>query len=232
MSEFDKEAEREKLREKYERDKEKRKSTQRMSELLLKGATMTNRHCDDCGDPIFRYDGQEFCPTCQQPTQGGESMAGGQDATQTAQTESSDPAPADAVEVELGDDEATDRAKSSRSTDTSTGQTQETTAETRAETSSGNQPETTAEDSPEATAGRPSETMTERVDARSAVGDVGVAGAEAVEHEGNLTMARASLARSVERYARAAEQTDDPRRAKDHLAAAREAAEALAALER
>jgi hypothetical protein len=45
-------------------------------------------------------------------------------------------------------------------------------------------------------------------------------------------MARASLARSVERYARAAEQTDDPRRAKDHLAAAREAAEALAALER
>ncbi|MFC6725176.1 Sjogren's syndrome/scleroderma autoantigen 1 family protein, partial [Halobium palmae] len=65
MSDFDKEAEREKLREKYERDQEKRESTQRMSELLLKGATMTNRHCDACGDPIFRYQGQAFCPTCQ-----------------------------------------------------------------------------------------------------------------------------------------------------------------------
>jgi len=65
MSGFDEEAERERLREKYERDQEKRASTQRMSELLLKGATMTNSHCDACGDPIFRYDGQEFCPTCQ-----------------------------------------------------------------------------------------------------------------------------------------------------------------------
>ncbi|MFB6154668.1 MAG: Sjogren's syndrome/scleroderma autoantigen 1 family protein, partial [Haloferacaceae archaeon] len=65
MSDFDAEAEREKLREKYERDREKREATQRMSELLLKGATMTNKHCDRCGDPIFRYQGQEFCPTCQ-----------------------------------------------------------------------------------------------------------------------------------------------------------------------
>lgn len=62
---FDKEAEREKLREKLADDDEKREHTQRMSELLLQGATMTNRHCDDCGDPIFRHDGQEFCPSCQ-----------------------------------------------------------------------------------------------------------------------------------------------------------------------
>jgi len=61
---FDKEAEREKLREKYERDQKRREATQQMSELLLKGATMTDHHCDDCGSPIFRYDGEEFCPTC------------------------------------------------------------------------------------------------------------------------------------------------------------------------
>ncbi len=65
MSDFDKEAERQRLREKYERDETKRRSTQRMSELLLKGATMTNKHCDNCGDPLFRYEGQVFCPTCQ-----------------------------------------------------------------------------------------------------------------------------------------------------------------------
>jgi uncharacterized Zn finger protein (UPF0148 family) len=62
MSEFDREAEREKLRKQFERDKERRRSTERMSELLLKGATMTNKHCDTCGSPIFRQNGQEFCP--------------------------------------------------------------------------------------------------------------------------------------------------------------------------
>ncbi|TMT80204.1 hypothetical protein E2L06_18210, partial [Haloterrigena sp. H1] len=64
MSDFDKEAEREKLREKYERDKEERKATQRMSDLLLKGATMTNTHCGTCGDPLFQMDGTTFCPSC------------------------------------------------------------------------------------------------------------------------------------------------------------------------
>ncbi|MFB6162347.1 MAG: Sjogren's syndrome/scleroderma autoantigen 1 family protein, partial [Halococcoides sp.] len=83
MSEFDEEAERERLREQYERDKADRESTQRMSDLLLKGATMTNAHCGTCGDPIFRQNGDEFCPTCQEsvdiddaegssPTAGGE----------------------------------------------------------------------------------------------------------------------------------------------------------------
>ena len=61
---FDREAERRKLEEKYGDDDQRRASTQRMSDLLLKGATMTNSHCDTCGDPIFRQNGQEFCPTC------------------------------------------------------------------------------------------------------------------------------------------------------------------------
>ncbi|MXR20528.1 hypothetical protein GRX66_07880 [Halobacterium sp. PCN9] len=60
---FDEEAVRRELREKYEDDD--REETERMSELLLKGATMTNQHCDACGTPIFRYDGQAFCPNCQ-----------------------------------------------------------------------------------------------------------------------------------------------------------------------
>lgn len=64
MSEFDKEAEREKLREQLERDEERRETTEQMSELLLKGATMLNAHCADCASPIFRHEGEEFCPTC------------------------------------------------------------------------------------------------------------------------------------------------------------------------
>lgn len=68
MSEMDKEAEREKLRKQLEEEAEDRKATQHMSELLLKGATMTNRHCDECGDPLFRHEGREFCPTCGRQT--------------------------------------------------------------------------------------------------------------------------------------------------------------------
>lgn len=71
--EFDKEAEREKLRKKFAEDEEKRSDTQRMSELLLQGATMTNNHCDNCGDPLFRDNGQTFCPTCQ--SAGGDAAA-------------------------------------------------------------------------------------------------------------------------------------------------------------
>ena len=70
---FDREAEREKLREQFEREERRRESTQHMSELLLKGATMTNRHCDECGDPIFRYRGTSFCPTCEREVEAGSS---------------------------------------------------------------------------------------------------------------------------------------------------------------
>ncbi|MFW5938782.1 MAG: Sjogren's syndrome/scleroderma autoantigen 1 family protein [Halanaeroarchaeum sp.] len=105
MSEdFDKEAERERLREKYERDEEDRESTERMSELLLQGATMTNRHCDTCGSPIFRYQGQEFCPNCQmeadgeQPAQEGAEAAragGAEDVAATGTDQRSDAPQAD-----------------------------------------------------------------------------------------------------------------------------------------
>jgi hypothetical protein len=47
-----------------------------------------------------------------------------------------------------------------------------------------------------------------------------------------LADARASLVRTLTYHAQQAEAADGPRRATDHLSAAREAAEALAALER
>ncbi|MFC7081910.1 Sjogren's syndrome/scleroderma autoantigen 1 family protein [Halorussus caseinilyticus] len=95
---FDKEAEREKLREKYERDEKDRENTRRMSELLLQGATMTGKHCNECGDPIFRYDGQEFCPTCQHGTDAS--------AQEQAQADSDGQAPRDASAADSADSSA------------------------------------------------------------------------------------------------------------------------------
>lgn len=68
MSEFDKEREREKLRKKFAEDDERRETTEQMSELLLQGATMLNIHCADCKAPLFRQNGEEFCPTCGRTT--------------------------------------------------------------------------------------------------------------------------------------------------------------------
>ena len=176
---FDREAEKEKLRAQLEREEEERRSTQHMSELLLKGATMTNKHCDVCGDPIFRYDGQEFCPTCSQAGEAGTEGA--------------------SVEQGAGDEtaEGIDRV------DTGTG------AET-----------------PGAGAATPSETTAPSVAtpqraAPRATGDAGE----------DVAAARAALSRKLSALAAQAEATDDVGRARELLAAAREAAEALAAIE-
>lgn len=212
MSDFDKEAEREKLREKYERDQEKRQSTQRMSELLLKGATMTNRHCEECGDPIFRYDGQEFCPTCQAAQQ------------ETSQTGTGTDVEAnEGVDAETGVNDGTDVEVSGSDPTVQANGTPESARSDAGETES---------EARKAAKGAQGGTERLREETRS-TGDGATHGdAEPVESEGDLTAARASLIRSVERHARTAEQTDDPRRAKDYLAAAREAAEALSALNR
>jgi uncharacterized Zn finger protein (UPF0148 family) len=186
MSGFDEEAERERLREKYEQDQEKRAATQRMSELLLKGATMTNSHCDACGDPLFRHDGQTFCPTCQA-------------------------ADGDAAAPETTGDDDVD-------------------AESTPEAGT-----TEAADAP-ATADPPS--ATDRVpdpgveDGASEPRTQSPRPASAAAESASLDDARASLSRTLLRYARAAEEADDPRRAKEFLAAVREAAEALSALDR
>ena len=208
MSEgFDKEAEREKLREKY--GEEDREATRQMSELLLKGATMTNRHCDSCGDPVFRYDGQEFCPTCQ----GADGAGTGTDAGAGGET---------AAESDAATDDGSPRS----TTDSGTPQpTTDGESAAPARSEARGEPtrwETRGQSAP---AGR---TPTERP-ATPAPTEGGSGG----EREGERGRdPRASLERTLTRFARAAEASEDPRAAREHLAAAREAAEALAALRR
>jgi len=196
MSDFDREAERERLREKYEQDRKEREATERMSELLLQGATMTNAHCSECGDPIFRYDDQEFCATCERPVERGggtdaEDMAGGSDGTEVEVTTPDD----DARVVFGGEDDETADTRDRRA-----GQNRGQTETDRHTASTGDTERPTP---PEGT-------------------DTG-AGVES---------ARASLVRTLTSFSRRAEETEDPRRAREYLQTAREAAEALAALRR
>jgi uncharacterized Zn finger protein (UPF0148 family) len=193
MNGFDEEAERERLREKYEQDQEKRAATQRMSELLLKGATMTNSHCDACGDPLFRHDGQTFCPTCQTTEQGAsEADASAEAGTESASASASPPTADADPQADEPESAAPDRRAPSNA-DAAAAPDRAPAPESRT-----NHPSTAA---------------------------ANAAGA-------SLDDARASLSRTLVRYARAAEETDDPRRATELLGAAREAAETLAALDR
>jgi uncharacterized Zn finger protein (UPF0148 family) len=254
MSEdFDKEAERERLREKYERDKKKREATEQMSELLLQGATMTNAHCSECSDPIFRYDGQEFCPTCEKPVDRGtaedaEDAEDGDDAEDGEGIEVT--TPSDDARVAFGDGqneaEAADAAAGEPRDDQ-----QSQPPETPASNAAGGQPSPNAagdQPSPKAAGDQPSPNAAEsqapaaprqpaprqsepqpRTDDRqppqgsTAATATGGADAEA---------AREALVETLTRFSRQAAATEDPNRAREHLAAAREAAEALAALRR
>ncbi|GAA0529875.1 Sjogren's syndrome/scleroderma autoantigen 1 family protein [Halorubrum ejinorense] len=230
---FDKEAEREKLREKLADDEEKREHTQRMSELLLKGATMTNRHCEDCGDPIFRHDGREFCPSCGNEA-GNAARAGGDaapatDGTATDGTATGSDAPprvdagadanpsegaVDAGAVDAGATTPADTAGGGRAEPNPPGADRGATGTPEAPSSTGASPQSASR---AAEPQRPAESRP--TPSRSGSDVEGVAAA------------RASLTRTLNKFARAAEETDDPRRARDHLEAAREAAETLAALD-
>ncbi|MFD1640404.1 Sjogren's syndrome/scleroderma autoantigen 1 family protein [Halohasta litorea] len=207
MSDFDKEAEREKLRKKFADDEEKRASTQRMSELLLKGATMTNKHCSRCSDPLFRYDGQTFCPSCQ---------AEGAAVDPQAEANGAEPAPEGASEEQPADPqdhETRGSAEPSQPTQPQAGQSA--------------QPQTGESARPQAGSSEPISSVTGR---QNKTGPTGVE-TRPDASAGDLTEARGSLTRTVTRFARAAEETDDPRRARELLAAAREAAATLAELE-
>lgn len=221
MSGFDKEAERERLREKYDRDQEKRAATQRMSELLLKGATMTNSHCDTCGDPIFRHDGQAFCPTCQ----------AGDDASAGADAEPDAPDPTDAEAA------APDPADAEVGTASTPTRTAEVTDHEAAAADGHATRVTDADDGRRA----PSTVDAERSpvrgddaqapDAGGSVPSARAADADTDADADPVGTARASLSRTLVRYTRAAEDAEDPRRAAELLSAAREAAETLAALD-
>ena len=200
---FDKEAEREKLREKFADDDQKREHTQRMSELLLKGATMTNRHCDDCGDPIFRQNGQEFCPSCH--------------TVDAADVEDDSEATAGPAAVH----ESLDAASQPQSAVTESASNTDA-----ADSDAGGAPQTRRDPAPRPSSGSqsPSPPSHSPSDPNMGVPD-NASGGETVSD------ARESLVRTLTRFARTAETTDDPRRAREQLRAAREAAETLAALD-
>ena len=224
MSDFDKEAEREKLREKYEQEQREREATEKMSELLLQGATMTNAHCSDCGDPIFRYDGQEFCATCEKAV----------DRDTGEERPEDEPTDDDAENIEVtSPDQGARVAFGGENVD----ETPETTAEQPQSPPS--PADRTGDGAPTAEADADSSTAPERPPSsprqspppRKQAAAAAAPSADPSE-TGDVSAASESLVRTLTYFSRQAEATDDPRRAQEYLAAAREAAQALSALGR
>jgi UPF0148 protein len=191
---FDEEAVREELREKYESEQEDREATARMSDLLLQGATMTNDHCDRCGSPLFRQDGQTFCPNCQhadqQAASEGAQQNGGQQQGQTA-----------------GGQQRQDQ------------------------TAAGEQPQGSDQQA-QGRDGQPERTQDVR-DARDDATQTDPSTRDLPEHAPTASAsgpAGDALESTIAALARRAASADDPRTAREYLEAAREAAEALAAL--
>jgi Uncharacterized Zn-finger containing protein len=213
MSDFDREAERERLREKYEQDREEREATERMSELLLQGATMTNAHCSECGDPVFRYDGQEFCAACERPVKRGNG---------TDTDDGTDESDGTGVEVTTPDDDTRVVFGGEDSEDGETAQTREQrgrpeggTGRGQQQTGAERQVETGGHTGPTGDTGQPTPPE-----------DTG----QTADSRADIESARASLVRTLTAFSRRAEEANDPRRARDHLKTAREAAETLAAM--
>ncbi|TMT78513.1 hypothetical protein E2L06_00040 [Haloterrigena sp. H1] len=223
MSDFDKEAEREKLREKYERDKEERKATQRMSDLLLKGATMTNTHCGTCGDPLFQMDGTTFCPSCH----------GNPDAVEGTDLEAQ---PAD-------EQSSTDRSESDQSA-----ADEPTPAASSEPTAAATSDANSQHESSVTTSSRDERQPTPQANVESSQADVSNRTADGRASEpsaparspaptqrpqpadGDLEAAHDALVRTLEKFATEAAATDDPRYARECLEAAREAGETLSTL--
>jgi uncharacterized Zn finger protein (UPF0148 family) len=231
MSDFDKEAERERLREKYEQEQAEREATEKMSELLLQGATMTNAHCSDCGDPIFRYDGQEFCASCEKAVDrdtGDESEDGEVDESGDHDEENIEVATPDDERVAFGgenaqDEQATaDGQQSSQSPSSQASQPTEPTQSQQPRNEQG-QPKQQSPEQRQSAGSTSQQPMhqPERTRETSAA-EPGVSD--------DTSAARASLVRTLTRFSEQAEATDDPRQAQEYLAAAHEAAETLAAL--
>jgi len=243
MSDFDKEAERERLREKYERDQQKRQATQRMSDLLLKGATMTNRHCGVCGDPLFRYDGQEFCPAGHGNA---EVPEGATDDEEDAAAPADDPSPAaDAPGVEGGDgaSESSDEGQATAPRQESTGEPGpdlttigQSTAD--ASTSAPSPAERSPADRPPRGDAEPTPSDGSSDRRHGGSGDRRSAGGprpsvrQVDDHADDLDAVYESVVRTIERMAAGAEESSDPAQVREYLAAAREAAETLNALDR
>ncbi len=232
MSDFDEEAERERLREKYEQDQQDRQATEKMSELLLQGATMTNAHCSDCGDPVFRYEGQEFCATCEKAIDRG-------DGAGAADGEEEDGDPGDASDAGAAGESGDGTVGTDGDGDVPDDEHIQVASpdETPVQFGGSAGAETARPESPSQPDRTPDEPAPERVpsvDPSPAAGTgAGSPDSDAGRPEprdGPLPEARASLERTLGRLTRQAEAAEDPTQAREYLAAAREAAETLAAL--
>ena len=161
-----------------------------MSELLLKGATMTNKHCDQCSDPLFRYNGQTFCPSCQAE---GDVQADSQ--SQTGADANAEPTPEDTTQTGSHTESTQSRAESRH----------EPTADSheRVETQPAQDRSTASPVDQSAVEGASSTNQPSTTDTQG------------------VATARQSLERTLTRFARRAEETEDPRRARELLAAAR-----------
>lgn len=206
MSEFDKEAERKKLEERFAEEEADRETTERMSELLLQGATMTDTHCDECGNPLFRYDGQTFCSACQRTVE--EAGSAGNAATGAA-TEPADATPAT---------DPTDQHPAGTPRDGSTANGQRPQAPQRTDPSDPAASPDQGQRAPSAPAQTPDEPRSQTDTSQPTEATDGLAATEA------------ALSRTLREQADAAERADDLSRTRKHLAAAREAAEALDAV--
>ena len=243
MSDFDREAERERLREKYERDKKKREASERMSELLLQGATMTNRHCPECHSPVFRYDGREFCPTCEKEvTEEGELIDPGADESETRTADGAEAdagaAPGrDAVDGEDADASATSEPES---TETDAKADIDTSVDDGADDDAVDESRSTVDSRPAPSRDRrparvrpPARRETDHEDSRGGGDDLGRRSSDVgARDDGDLRDAEATLVREIAALTRRAEETRDVGRKRDLLAAAREAAETLQAVRR
>jgi UPF0148 protein len=234
---FDEEAVRAELREKYADEEDERAATARMSELLLQGATMTNQHCDRCGNPIFRYEGQAFCPQCQAPGQQG-AQQGAQQAAQQTEPGSGQPADQQSADQQSADQQSADQQSADQQS--ADQQSPDRRPADQQANSRGSEPPA-RQDVDRATrqGGEPALADARRPADRSDSAPERAGSAQPRrESDADLPAPQPggesvdALESSIAALARRGASADDPRTAREYLEAAREAAEALAALRR
>jgi len=192
----------------------------------LQGATMTNDHCDRCGSPLFRQDGQTFCPNCQhaaqqaQADQGQGQQSQSQGQNQRAQGQSQQPQSREDENSQprpQGADRSADDASPA-------GQQRPPTAGRTA----GRRTPPSQQDGERAQPRQPGRDAASDTPARDDPSN-----RDLPEHAPTATAsgpAGDALESTIAALARRAASADDPRTAREYLEAAREAAEALAAL--
>jgi UPF0148 protein len=188
-----------------------------MSELLLQGATMTNDHCDRCGSPLFRQDGQTFCPNCQHAAQQvqaeGAQQAQAEGTQQARDQQAQNQGAQDPQTRAAGAESASDEARADDQQRPSTAGRRTPPSQQDAEDAQPQQRGRDAASEGPARTDPSTRDLPEHAPTATATGPAGDA-----------------LESTIAALARRAASADDPRTAREYLEAAREAAEALAAL--